>query len=70
MSDVLIAIGKVIWNGIVDNILLEAMFFLEIQIESPSFLEYSEGMPKSIIKLINADQQRISKITLWQQKTP
>lgn len=66
MSNVLIVIGKVIWNGIVDKMLLEAMFFLEIQIEGPSFLEYLEGMPKSIIKLINADQQRISKVTLWQ----
>ena len=51
--------------------LLETMFFLSIiQMDCPSFLDYTEGVAKVDIELMNIEQQETVKVTLFHQKTP
>lgn len=55
---------------IVVNAFLETIFF-SLQIiwaEDPSLLEYTEGITKADIGLMNEDQQGICKLTIWQQE--
>lgn len=65
MPDILIVVRKVFQRGTVGKVFLETMFCLEtIQKEDAELLEYSEGMAKAGIELMNAEQQAPGKVIL------
>ena len=57
MSNVITVANNVTLKGIINRTFLEMMFFLRItNPQCSSFLDYSEGMEKACIELINVGQ--------------
>lgn len=71
MSNVIIMANKVTLKGVVDRAFLETRFSLIIMyLEYPSFLDYTKGVAKAAIGLMNIGQQGIFKVILCHQETP
>ena len=66
MPNILIVVEQDIWKGIVEKEFLGIVALLEMaEIGGLSLQEYVEGVAKTNIELMNADQQKTDKVTWY-----
>lgn len=63
-------LAVVISKGIVDQVILEIMFFSRDDPKTRPLLEYAEGMAKAGIGLVRADEKETGKVTLCHWEMP